>query len=634
MEMKTPATAVPAYTRSDSDLQRMADRQRLKTNTSLRKFTQFLRGVLGYPNEFEEYVIASERTDCAFVVKYSIVTTIDLSRISSLSVDSLTLHTLHAPHPLTNFAKGHLVAEKVNREVQESPALLFIHGLGGQMSQFEPLMSLLLQCLEIYALDLPGFGDSRIDFKGHDRFTLQERDLIANSVGAMGWNDFKTDNIVKIIHAFVEQNIPENKNLLLIGHSMGTHLLIKLVTKLGRKRVEGLILLSPPKFTDNINVAVQKFIYSPTFLNPLWWFLRLPYFFGLFRIWDRLEGLDSPSVLRQLPGDSNLLMKLRQFRWNLDIQNYSFLRYIEGFQHAKASELVDAISQFNDNPSDSKTYQKTLIIGGLEDKVTPISNVSDIGDFLSRTMRKNAVHMVQVKNARHSLLLVKPEFISGTILNHMEQKLPERLHLSPAWVLGLKASVSGDKWGLKNELKWKNTQSVSYNLARHNGSEIAPLLGMKTLREDDQDHSPQEIEKKFYSGKKVYIDGVEIRGSLVSVVDISADIPPYSPKSFKHIQYYKCATVSKVVPDGSAIRRFIQLIDDILGATENPEPLVAVHCHYGFNRTGFLICCYLVERLGWSVEEAVRGFKAAKEPGLKHLHFIDALFLRYEYTLI
>lgn len=202
--------------------------------------------------------------------------------------------------------------------------------------------------------------------------------------------------------------------------------------------------------------------------------------------------------------------------------------------------------------------------------------------------------------------------------------------MSPAWVLRLKAEISGDKWGLKNELKWLKTQSVSFNITRKLGTDAAPLLGMKTLREGDLKHSPQQIEHTFYEADGLLEEGVKVRGTLIAIVDISADIPPYLPKSFQHITYYKCATVLKVAPDQSAVRRFIQLIDDILSSTEVENPLVAVHCHYGFNRTGFLICCYLIERLGWSVREAVEGFKAAKSPGIKHPHFIDALYVRYE----
>lgn len=633
MQAPIPSTSVPAFPRSDADLLRKDLQQQHKARNWLVKTVQFLRLAVGYRNTFEEYVLSSERNDCAFVAKFSKVSTIDLSHISSLSTNSVTLHTLHAVHPLINFAKEEPLPELVYRQVLESPALVFIHGMGGQMSQFEPLMGLLSQCLELYALDLPGFGDSRLEFKrAHDRFTTEQQLRISSSISAMAWLDFETDNIVKIIVAFIEQNIPREKKVILIGHSMGTHLLVKVANKLEQNRVEGLILLSPPKLVDDINQDIPKknSFSLLKYFSLMRWIVSFPLIFNLFRTWDRLEGLSSRSVLRQLPVESSLHMKLRQFRWNLDIDTRSLLRYIKGFKHARYSEMVSAISRFNNNVKDTKTYEKTLIIGGAEDKVTPISIVSEINDFLISTMKRSVVHQVHVKNAGHSILLAKPEFISGIILNHMELKFPERLHLCPAWVLGLKASISGDKWGLKNELKWKQTQSVSYNIMRRNGSELAPLLGMKTLREDDPDHSPHVIESTFHSGSEPIIEGHVVKGTLISIVDISADIPPYLPKSLKEIQYYKCATVSKVVPDASAIRRFVQLIDDILSASDEKKPLVAVHCHYGFNRTGFLICCYLIEKLGWSVSEAVAGFKAAKAPGIKHQHFIDALYVRYE----
>ncbi|WPK23673.1 hypothetical protein PUMCH_000915 [Australozyma saopauloensis] len=632
MNAPIPKTTVPAYERSESDLRFMADQQRRKTNTFWGKAGQFLRALLGRPNEFEDFVVGSERNDCAFVAKYSQVTTIKTSRIRDMSVQSVTLHTMHAPHPLINFAKEEPLSDEIVAQIRELPVLVFIHGLGGQMSQFEPLMGLLSQCLEIYSMDLPGFGDSRMEFKnGHDRLTKEEQAKISTSILAMAWLDFETDNIVLLIAAFIEQNVPLEKNFVLVGHSMGTHLLIKLANRLKRHRVEGLVLLSPPRLNNSLtNTENRPGLSLFKTLNLMRWIFNFPFLFNLFRTWDRLEGLYSRSVSRQLPADSSLHMKLRQFRWNLDIDTRVLLRYIRGFKHAKTTELLDALTKFNDNVIDSHTYEKILLIGGLEDQVTPISIVEEIHDFLINSTKRQVVNMMQVKNAGHSLLLAKPEFISGMILNHMELKLPKRLHLCPAWVLGLKAHISGDKWGLKNELKWKKTQAVSYNITRRGGTDIAPLLGLKTLREEDPEHSPQIIEKKFYGGSEAMVDGHLVKGSLIAIVDISADIPPYLAKSFEHIQYYKCATVSKVVPDGCAIRRFIQLIDDILSSTEEKKPLVAVHCHYGFNRTGFLICCYLVERLGWTVAEAVDGFKAAKAPGIKHQHFIDALFVRYE----
>ncbi|EER31912.1 hypothetical protein CTRG_04695 [Candida tropicalis MYA-3404] len=618
----------------------LAHLQKQKTSTFTKKLLEFFKiNALGYPNDFENYVVHHEASDCSLIAKYCESTTVDLSKQDALSIDSITLNTVHIPHPLVNFMKNEANQQTstddqvdVSKELHESPIIVFIHGLGGQMSQFEPLMGLLSQCSETLSLDLPGFGSSKLkfndDFKIVSRISAEDKIKIMTSIASMKWNDFTTDNIVNIIYEFIQQNVREDKKIVLVGHSMGTHLSIKLAKKLPKHKVEGMILLSPPALIDDTNLEVVQTKPHGT-SSMLKIFTYLPWLFNYFRTWDRLEGLDSASVIRQLSkiGDTDY-NKLRQFRWNLDVNSDIVLKYINGFQRATTSELITAISNFNDNPEDKHVYEKTLFLCGSNDQMTPVSTIYQCDEFLTKTFGRKVSSVIEVKNVGHSLLLVKPEFISGMILNHLDSKFPERLHLSPAWVLRVKAQVSGDKWGLKNELKWSNLQPISHNITRNNGKDIAPLLGMKTLREEDPVHSPAILEDKFYGEASATN---ELKGHLIAIIDISADIPPYSPKSFSHIKYWKMSTVSKEVPDQSAIRRFIQLINEILNDNkEVKDPLIAVHCHYGFNRTGFLICCYLIEVLGWSVKEAVDGFKAAKPPGIKHPHFVDALFVRYE----
>lgn len=611
-----------------------ATKQASLTNTWWKKMYQFVRiQVLGQHNDFEDYVMAKESNDSSLIAKYSKTTRIDLSHQTSVSVDELYLQTLHIPHPLVNFLRNeaHQAEPGIQEELAESPILVFIHGLGGQMSQFEPLMGLLSQCLEIIALDLPGFGNSKANFTSAGKYLTEispeDQLKISSSINKMQWDDFQNENIVNIVYEFIQQQVPENKKIVLIGHSMGTNLSIKVARKLPKHKVEGLTLLSPPPLIDDVSPeAIEK---PPRRLSPLYMlkvFSYLPFLFNSFRVWDRLEGLTSESAIRNLTPTSNIYNKLRQFRWNLDVDSVIVLKYASGFKKAKYSELLEAISKFNDNPSDKTVYEKTLLLGGVEDRPTPVQVIEDIDTFLTSHFNRKVSSHIKINNAGHSLLLAKPEFISGMILNHLELKFPERLHLSPAWVLRVKADISGDKWGLKNELKWLQLKPISFNITRKGGKDISPLLGMKTLREGDANHSPAVLESQFYDDNVIST----IKGKLIAIVDISADIPPYSPKSFKHVKYYKCATVSKVVPDQVAIRRFIQLIDDILSSNVEENPLIAVHCHYGFNRTGFLICCYLIERLNWSVQEAVEGFRVAKPPGIKHPHFIDALYVRYD----
>lgn len=630
---------------SFSRLHKLSQVQHRNNNTFLKKLWLFIKiGIWGQVNEFEKYVLENEPNDCALVAKYYEITKIDLSKTDSLSIDELYLNTLHIPHPLIKFMK-HENNQMIDilQDLKESPVLVFIHGMGGQMSQFEPLMGLLSQCLEILALDLPGFGNSKLNFKVKNynfatlsTITPEEQQKISSSISNMADDDFKTENIVNIIIQFLSQKIHPNKKIVLVGHSMGCTLSIKVAKKLPPNKVEGMILLASPPLTDDLKPGNSKRKSKVTIFSSV--VQKFPGIINLFRVWDRLEGLNSKSVLRQIgdtsinPFNTTLYIKLRQLRWNLDIDTSILLRYAKGFQSCSYTELISGIKKFNDNPFDKRIYEKTVLVGATKDQVIPFETMIKIDEVLSHTFQRKVSTLIPVKKAGHGLLLCKPEFISGKILAHIENNFPERLHLSPAWVLRVKADVSGDKWGLKNELKWLKIAPISLNITRtvDSTTESSPLLGMKTLREGDQNHSPMILENAFYGDKQEYPNYKIPEGNLIAIVDISADIPPYNPETFSVVKYYKCATVSKVVPDPGSIRKFISLIDSILKSNTTENPLIAVHCHYGFNRTGFLICCYLIEKLGWTVEQAIEGFRVAKAPGIKHRHFIDALYVRYE----
>ena len=54
-----------------------------------------------------------------------------------------------------------------------------------------------------------------------------------------------------------------------------------------------------------------------------------------------------------------------------------------------------------------------------------------------------------------------------------------------------------------------------------------------------------------------------------------------------------------------------------------------VHCTHGFNRTGYLICCYMVEVLDMAVEDAVEMYAGARPDGIYKDHYIQQLFTKY-----
>src|SRR5882757_2775663 len=63
--------------------------------------------------------------------------------------------------------------------------------------------------------------------------------------------------------------------------------------------------------------------------------------------------------------------------------------------------------------------------------------------------------------------------------------------------------------------------------------------------------------------------------------------------------------------------------------SKNPLDVIAVHCTHGYNRTGFLICSFLVEKQDWSIEAAVNAFAKCRPPGIYKHSYLRELFRRY-----
>lgn len=80
-------------------------------------------------------------------------------------------------------------------------------------------------------------------------------------------------------------------------------------------------------------------------------------------------------------------------------------------------------------------------------------------------------------------------------------------------------------------------------------------------------------------------------------------------------------------PSISDTRRFISLVHNFI--LERPQECIAVHCTHGFNRTGFLIVAFLVEKCNFNVRHAVEAFATSRPPGIYRGNYITELFRRY-----
>ncbi|KAK0623505.1 hypothetical protein B0T14DRAFT_516405 [Immersiella caudata] len=269
----------------------------------------------------------------------------------------------------------------------------------------------------------------------------------------------------------------------------------------------------------------------------------------------------------------------------------------------KSVSDIRAESFYRDKiPTYSGESSNPVTPGELTQHVPPLSLVP------TKSMRKR----ILPKPATHALLYTPSTvpILAGLISDFLAQKVTGRLDL--AWQL--QYLCRDGKWDVKNLEKWKSVNPVSMEIG-------GVFHAIKTLREVDEVHCPREFVRNW---------GEIIR----DVIDISHDNPVYNPAGLEAagIRYHKFPTVSKVPPTDIEVKGFIELVDKIRAAQKERQcesSMIGVHCHYGFNRTGFLIVSYLVERCGYTPIAAIEHFAQQRPHGIRHAHFKDRLCVRY-----
>lgn len=98
----------------------------------------------------------------------------------------------------------------------------------------------------------------------------------------------------------------------------------------------------------------------------------------------------------------------------------------------------------------------------------------------------------------------------------------------------------------------------------------------------------------------------------------------------KHgVQYLKIACRGRgEAPEPEAVNDFCFELARFFADTGGASGAL-VHCTHGFNRTGFMLCSYLVRQAGMPVWKAVLEFAAARPPGIYKAYYIRELFKRF-----
>mmetsp|Transcript_16754 Transcript_16754/g.20142 ORF Transcript_16754/g.20142 Transcript_16754/m.20142 type:complete len:225 (-) Transcript_16754:47-721(-) len=97
------------------------------------------------------------------------------------------------------------------------------------------------------------------------------------------------------------------------------------------------------------------------------------------------------------------------------------------------------------------------------------------------------------------------------------------------------------------------------------------------------------------------------------IIDLSNHECLYSEDIPDHLNYAHVRCVAKALPDNNSVQEVIRHIRTFLA--EHPGEYIGIHCAYGFNRTGFVVCSYLIEEFNLDVDTALSEFATARSPG-------------------
>lgn len=151
------------------------------------------------------------------------------------------------------------------------------------------------------------------------------------------------------------------------------------------------------------------------------------------------------------------------------------------------------------------------------------------------------------------------------------------------------------------------------------------LIAFKTPISQKHDALLAE-QDRFYV--KHLIDEMTNQGiSLKHVVDLTENNVYYSPANFRthKVKYHKFSVSGKNAPSQSQCEEFCALVEEIAPELDNNE-YIGVHCTGGQNRTGFLICYYLLWKFPYlQVRHALADFEEARGFGINKPEWIDAL---------
>ncbi|XP_064165416.1 RNA/RNP complex-1-interacting phosphatase-like [Anguilla rostrata] len=116
------------------------------------------------------------------------------------------------------------------------------------------------------------------------------------------------------------------------------------------------------------------------------------------------------------------------------------------------------------------------------------------------------------------------------------------------------------------------------------------------------------------------------KNALGLVIDLTFTTRYYKPEDLPEgVQYVKIFTAGKEVPSDPTILSFKRAVHRFLGENQDNDKLIGVHCTHGLNRTGYLVCRYLIDVEGMDPAETIELFNRSRGHSIERENYLEDL---------
>ncbi|XP_050397597.1 RNA/RNP complex-1-interacting phosphatase [Patella vulgata] len=133
--------------------------------------------------------------------------------------------------------------------------------------------------------------------------------------------------------------------------------------------------------------------------------------------------------------------------------------------------------------------------------------------------------------------------------------------------------------------------------------------------------------KEWFTPKSLLSEVKDGGRELGLIIDLTNTTKYYDKNEFLNVsvEYAKIFTAGHVVPSIDVCEKFKQVVNDFLSSNSENELLIGVHCTHGLNRTGYLVCRYMIDHLSFEPDVAIKAFNTARGHDIERENYLKDL---------